>query len=240
MTIGRKPLAPSTGAAHSRAGELKILVTAGPTRETIDPVRYISNRSSGKMGYAVAAAAVHRGHETALITGPVGLDPPAGVAVTRVVTARDMLSAVQEALPWCDALIMAAAVADWRLARANPHKLKKGAKPPRLELEATDDILQSIVAIKGPRLIVGFAAETQDIIGEARRKLQAKDLDLIVANDVSSSDSGFDVDTNRAAILDRNGSITELPLLSKDDLASLILERVEALRTTGLACDRDG
>lgn len=206
---------------------MKILITAGPTREPIDPVRFISNRSSGKMGFALARAAVARGHAVTLIAGPVSLTPPAGVAYVPVVTAHDMLEAVQTHLPACDALIMAAAVADWRPKQIGLQKMKKSQTAPVLELEPTADILQTIRPRKGGRIFVGFAAETERVLDEARRKLQFKGLDLIVANDVSRADAGFDVDTNLVTLLAADGTREDLPLLSKDAVATRIIAWVE-------------
>lgn len=209
---------------------MKILVTAGPTREPIDPVRFISNRSSGKMGYAIARAAARRGHEVRLVSGPVSLDVPAGVRVFKVLTADEMLAAVKRNMKWCRVLVMAAAVCDWRPARVSRRKIKKTGKPPVLALEKTPDILSSVSADKGGRILVGFAAETGNPIAEARRKLSAKKLDMIVANDVSRPDSGFDVDTNKVSILDRTGATRHLPLMSKDAVAEEIVSWIE--RTT--------
>jgi phosphopantothenoylcysteine decarboxylase/phosphopantothenate--cysteine ligase len=206
---------------------VKILVTAGPTREVIDPARFLSNRSSGKMGYALAACALKRGHDVVLVSGPVHLEPPEGARLVSVVSADDMLAAVTDNVEWCDALIMAAAVADWRPAVASPAKLKKADMDPALRLEQTPDILGTISKMKGNRLHVGFAAETDNIIENARAKLHAKGLDLVVANDVASADSGFESDTNRAVLLAADGSCREMPLLDKQDLATEIITWVE-------------
>ena len=211
---------------------MKILVTAGPTREPIDAVRFLSNRSSGKMGYAVARAAVRRGHAVRLVSGPVALAPPDGAAVTAVRTAADMLEAVRANLPWCDVLIMAAAVADWRPVRPAAGKLKKRKMAPTLELERTADILDAVRPHKGGRLLVGFAAETDAVEREARRKLVAKGLDLIVANDVGREDAGFEADTNRVTFLAPDGTSDALPLLGKDEVAERLLDRVEAARAS--------
>lgn len=209
---------------------MKILVTAGPTREPIDPVRFISNRSSGKMGYAVAQAGREHGHEVRLVSGPVALQPPAGVELTSVSTADEMRAAVERSLEWCDALVMAAAVADWRPSRVAANKLKKSSSAPRIELEATPDILKAIASRKGRRLFVGFAAETERVLDEASRKLREKNLDLVVANDVSAPDAGFDVDTNRVTLLSRDGARESLPLLSKHEVADRIVRWIEAQR----------
>jgi phosphopantothenoylcysteine decarboxylase / phosphopantothenate---cysteine ligase len=206
---------------------MKILVTAGPTREFFDPVRFISNRSSGKMGYAVARAAAARGHRVILVSGPVHLSPPRGVCLVRVTTAADMLKAVRRNLRHCDALVMAAAVADWRPRRTARRKLKKRKTAPRLDLEQTDDILLSVLPGKGTRIFVGFAAETDNVIAEARRKLAKKGLDLIAANDITRPDAGFDVDTNRVTLLARDGTQTALPLMTKDGVARRIVRWIE-------------
>ena len=208
---------------------MKILATAGPTREYMDPVRFLTNRSSGKMGYAIARAALARGHEVVLVSGPVALPPPPGVRVLGVETAGEMLKAVLDNVGWCDALIMAAAVADWRPAQRSPRKLKKREMEPTLRLEPTTDILAAAMERKGRRIFVGFAAETGNLVAEARSKLKKKGLDLIVANDVSKPDSGFDADTNRAVMISAGSAArpVELPLMTKDALADRILEWVE-------------
>lgn len=206
---------------------MNLLVTAGPTREPLDPVRFLSNRSSGKMGYAVAAVAKERGHEVVLVSGPVALDPPAGVQVVRVTTADEMCAAVEGRIGWCDALVMAAAVADWRPVQAREQKIKKAEGLSVLHLERTPDILRRVMARKGGRVFVGFAAETESVLDEARRKLMEKGLDLIVANDVSRRDAGFEVDTNQVALLARDGSAEKLPLMSKREVASRIVTWVE-------------
>lgn len=206
---------------------MRVLVTAGPTREFMDPVRFISNRSSGKMGYAVAVAARDRGHEVVLVSGPVALTPPAGIRVIKVVSAAEMLDAVSAQLESCDALVMAAAVADWRPAEVSAEKVKKLAARSELRLEPTPDILLTIKPRKGKRVFVGFAAETTGMEREARRKLSAKGLDMIVANDVSQPDAGFDVDTNRVVFITGDASAVALPLMSKQEVADRIVEWVE-------------
>jgi phosphopantothenoylcysteine decarboxylase/phosphopantothenate--cysteine ligase len=209
---------------------MKILITAGPTREPIDPVRFLSNRSSGKMGYALAEAATARGHEVILISGPVALPPPKAVQVVRVVTAADMLAAVKLYLKKCDALIMAAAVADWRPARLAKRKMKKGeAQRLTLELRRTPDILKTVAPLKGKRVFVGFAAETHNLRNEAKRKMYEKNLDFIVANDVTVPGAGFEVETNRVTIFDAH-SEEQWPLLTKREVAERILERIENRR----------
>ena len=211
---------------------MRFLITAGPTREFMDPVRFLSNRSSGKMGYAIAVAARDRGHEVVLVSGPVSLPAPGGIRVVSVVSAAEMLEAVSTHLESCEALVMAAAVADWRPVSVSDQKVKKSQAASRLELEPTPDILMTLKPRKGSRTFVGFAAETMDIETEACRKLVAKGLDMIVANDVSQPDSGFDVDTNRVVFLTGDGSIVRLPLLSKRDVAERILDWVEMGKTT--------
>jgi len=208
---------------------MKLLITAGPTREPLDPVRFLSNRSSGRMGYAVADVAAERGHEVTLVSGPVALPPPPDVQVVRVVTAADMFAAVKLHLKKCDALIMAAAVADWRPARMAPRKLKKGNRQTLLlELKRTPDILQSIGRLKGRRIFIGFAAETHNLRAEARRKLRAKNLDLIVANDVTAPGAGFEVETNQVVLLTPGGAAEALPLMSKHAVAERLLDWLEA------------
>ena len=194
---------------------MNFLITAGPTREYLDPVRFLSNRSTGKMGFAVAQAAAERGHTVSLVAGPVSLPTPAGVVRTDVVSALDLLAAVERLLPACDALVMSAAVADWRPKCASAGKLKKADMRPVLELEPNPDILKTVRPLKGARLFVGFAAETGDPLAEAQRKLTAKGLDLIVANDVTQPDAGFAVDTNRVALLSATEPLARLPLMSK-------------------------
>jgi phosphopantothenoylcysteine decarboxylase/phosphopantothenate--cysteine ligase len=193
----------------------------------MDPVRYISNRSSGKMGYAIAEAACARGHEVVLISGPVALTAPAGVNLVPVVSAADMLAAVESHFESCDALIMAAAVSDWRPAVVCDQKMKKQNTRPELLLEPTADILLTIKPRKGYRVVVGFAAETTEVESGARRKLESKGLDLIVANDVTQSDAGFDVDTNRVVLITKTTDRLPLPLMSKREVGERIVEWVE-------------
>ena len=224
-------LADRVRAAAGRLGGplagVRVAVTAGGTREPVDPVRFLGNRSSGKMGYAVAEAARDRGAEVTLITS-AELAPPAAVAVRRVETAREMLEAVREAAAACDALIMAAAVADYRPASEAAGKVKRGDRETwAVELVRNPDIIASVAA-EG-LVKVAFAAETQDMAANAAKKLVEKDAHLIVANDVSAPDAGFAVDTNRITILDREGGREDLPLLSKYDCAGRILDRLPAL-----------
>ncbi len=215
--------------AIGRSGDLagkRIVVTAGGTQEPIDPVRHIGNRSSGKMGYALAEAARDRGAEISLITAPVSLAEPAGMAVTRVTTTAQMKEAVAKAVTEADALIMAAAVADYQPKTTAKAKIKKEASTLTLKLVRTPDILGEV---KGNFLRVGFAAESEDMVANARQKLQRKKLDLIVANDITDTESGFDVDTNKVTIIDKQGKTDSLPLLTKREVADKILDRVAKL-----------
>ena len=212
---------------------MHLLVTAGPTREFVDPVRFISNRSTGRMGFAVAARAAARGHVVTLVAGPVERPTPPGVTRVNVVSARDMLAAVQARVRDSDALVMCAAVADWRPKRASAIKLKKRHMRPMLELARNPDILAALRPLKGDRVFVGFAAETGDPLPEARRKLAAKGLDLIVANDVSQPDAGFAVETNRVVLVPRGGVAQVLPLLSKRRVAEHVVRWTERAHKTG-------
>ena len=207
---------------------MRILVTAGPTREPIDPVRYLSNRSSGKMGYAIANAGLAAGHDVVLVSGPTSLEAPGDARVVKVVSAADMLEAVRSNLDDCDALVMAAAIADWRPRRAASQKIKKADGVDRIELERTEDILEHVRDMKGHQVVVGFAAETENLIAEAERKLREKGLDMIVANDVSRDDVGFDVDTNKATLLYATGTTEDLPGMTKRELATRIVDWVSA------------
>lgn len=219
------------GSAMSRR---RVLVTAGPTREPVDPVRYLSNRSSGKMGVAIAAAAWRRGADVVLVAGPLSVAPPVGVSVVNVETTEEMASAVERELTTADVLIMAAAPADFRAAMPAGSKIKKKSAPSTLELAATPDILASTrSARREGSVIVGFALETDDAIRAGREKLESKDLDLIVVNNAREPGAGFGVDTNRVTIVSRAGSEEELPLLSKTEVADEILDRVEALLRDG-------
>ena len=206
-----------------------ILVTAGPTREPLDPVRYLSNRSSGKMGYAVAEAAAARGARVILVSGPTALPVPPGVDVIHVETAQEMYEVVLAKLAMTHVVIKAAAVADYRPKQKAERKLKKGQAVREIALEPTPDILAELGRQKGHRILVGFAAETDDVVANARKKLQRKNLDLMVANDVSQPGAGFDTDTNLVKILDPQGNIEEVPLLPKRQVADRILDRVAAL-----------
>lgn len=211
------------------AGE-RVLVTAGPTREEIDPVRFISNHSSGKMGYAIARQARLRGAEVTLVTGPTALEFPCGVEVVRVESACEMRDAVLGRLDATDVVIKAAAVADYRPTLRAGNKLKKTAEALAIELEKNPDILAELGKRKDGRILVGFAAETDDLVANATAKLNSKNLDLIVANDVSQEGAGFNVDTNIAKLLYRDGRVEELPIMGKDRMAGIILDRVAGLR----------
>jgi phosphopantothenoylcysteine decarboxylase / phosphopantothenate---cysteine ligase len=208
----------------------KLLITAGPNREPLDPVRYLSNRSSGKMGYALARAAIRRGAEVALISGPTMLEPPAGARLIPVTTAAEMRHAVLDEFPWSTAVIMAAAVTDYRPADFASKKIKRGRGPIELRLEPNPDILKEIGAKKNGKLLVGFAAETDELVANAKKKLKDKNLDIIVANDITGAGAGFDVDTNVATILDRGGGVRALPLMSKDELAEQIFDYMLTLK----------
>lgn len=208
---------------------LRVLVTAGPTREPIDPVRYLTNRSSGKMGYAIARAARDRGAQVILITGPTALTPPGGVEVLSVETATDMYQAVMARFPACDVLVMAAAVADYYLPEIAGQKIKKGDKLV-LELVPTPDILAAVGKIKDRQVVVGFAAETERLAEFAVGKARAKGCDMVVGNDVTVPGAGFEGDTNKAIFAFPDGRIQELPLMDKYVLAHRILDEVRKLR----------
>ena len=207
----------------------RVVVTAGPTRESIDPVRVVTNRSSGKMGYRIAEAAWARGAEVELIAGPVALANPIGVIVTRVETTKDLERAVAEALPSADVLVMAAAPADFRPASPSARKQPRTDGALAVPMEPTDDILGATEERRKPgSLIVGFALETGDAVVKGRAKLERKHLDLIVVNDALEAGAGFEHDTNRVALLDRDGGMQILPLQSKEQVAEAILDAVEA------------
>jgi phosphopantothenoylcysteine decarboxylase / phosphopantothenate---cysteine ligase len=208
----------------------RVLVSAGPTQEPIDPVRFISNRSSGKMGYAIAEAAQTRGAQVVLVTGPTALPAPRGIEVIPVATAEEMLKALSAHLSWSTVVIMAAAVADFRPAHPASQKThKQGRTSQTLDLERTTDILTSLSTQRSTQLMVGFAAETNDLIAHAKKKLTAKGLDLIVANDVTIEGAGFGSDQNSATLIDRHGVMTELTLMPKRALADAILNRAHEL-----------
>ena len=213
----------------NRSQDLKgrrVLVTAGPTVEDIDPVRFLSNRSSGKMGFAIAQAARTRGAEVTLISGPTALEFP---GVVRVRSTEEMRQAVVERFNQADVVIKAAAPLDFRPKTVASQKIKKAKAGSSLDLEPTPDILQELGARKDGKVLVGFAAETEDLAKNARAKLKAKNLDLIVVNPVGGPDSGFASDTNRASIIDADGAVQDIPLMSKSQMAEAILDRVTAL-----------
>ncbi len=209
----------------------KVLVTAAGTIEPIDPVRYIGNRSSGRMGYAIAAEAARRGAEVVLVSGPSALSEPAGVRTIHIETAAQMRSAVLAEFPACDIVIKAAAVADYRAREVAENKIKKDEDVLTLVLEKNPDILKELGGLKQPgQILVGFAAETQNLLAYAKQKLEKKNLDFIVANDVTKPNAGFNAETNLIKILSRDGRVEEFPLQSKVALAGIILDRVTALR----------
>jgi phosphopantothenoylcysteine decarboxylase/phosphopantothenate--cysteine ligase len=209
----------------------RVLVTAGPTWETLDPVRHVANRSSGKMGFAVARAARRRGARVTLVTGPTALADLRGVECVHVTTAREMEKAALQHAAAADCVVMAAAVGDYRPLEAARHKIKRGRGDLQIRLTPNPDILAKIGALPGQRVLVGFAAETRDLVANARRKLQAKGVHLMVANDVTAPDAGFDVDTNIVTLIDRSGRVERLEKMSKDEVAGVILDRVRDLRT---------
>jgi len=219
----------------------KVLVTAGGTQEPLDPVRVLTNRSSGKQGYALAQAAIDAGAQVTLITTPTVLTPPVGAEVIMVETAGQMLDAVMNRFPESHALIMAAAVADFRPKNVADNKIKKEGGIPQIELEATEDILKAVAGLrlvqnedegsglKRKQIVAGFAAESQSLLENASNKLQSKKLDLIAANDISTGDAGFSVETNRITLLFADGHRESLSLMSKTEAAEIIVERVAAL-----------
>jgi phosphopantothenoylcysteine decarboxylase/phosphopantothenate--cysteine ligase len=209
-----------------------VLVTAGPTCEDLDPVRYLTNRSSGKMGHALAEAAKRRGARVILVSGPTALATPEGVERVPVRTAEEMHRAVLEHFPACTIAILAAAVADYRPVEKHALKMKRSKAPLMLSLEPTPDILADISRQKGGRILVGFAAETDHVVENARKKLAAKNADLIVANDVTTEGAGFDGDTNIVTLIPREEPETELPRMSKFEAAQRILDEVVRLRRT--------
>jgi len=198
---------------------VRFLITAGPTREPIDPVRYLSNRSSGKMGYAIAEAAVEAGHDVTLISGPVHLDPPRAACFVSIVTSDEMSDAIHRHLRDCDVLVMCAAVADYKPAEVFPRKIRKREENLSLELIPTRDILSSLEKKDRHFLLVGFAAETNDVEESAEKKLHAKNCDLIVANDVSRADSGMESEENEVTILFRNGERQKISRAPKKIIA---------------------
>ena len=210
--------------------DVRIVVSAGPTWEALDPVRHIANRSSGKMGYALARMARRRGALVTLVSGPTSLPAPRGVERVSVVSAQDMEQAMMHNAATADVVIMAAAVGDFRPADSSPHKIKRGRADLDLRLVPNPDILAKLGTLKGPTLLVGFAAETRDLVANARRKLQAKGVHLMVANDVTREGAGFDVDTNIVTLIERSGRVERLAKMHKDDVADAILDRIVELR----------
>lgn len=211
-----------------------VLITAGPTREDLDPVRFLTNRSSGKMGYALAEAAVRRGAHTVLVSGPVDLDAPAGVDWVPVRSTEEMRSAVVARSPEATIIIMAAAVADYRPAAVHANKIKRSEGRVTLDLEPTADILAELGRTKGQAVLIGFAAETRNLIDNARDKLQRKGADMIVANDVTQEGAGFDTDTNIVTLVLRDGRDIAIPKMSKREVADKILDQAIALRSSAL------
>jgi phosphopantothenoylcysteine decarboxylase/phosphopantothenate--cysteine ligase len=206
-----------------------VLITSGPTHEPIDPVRYIANRSSGKQGHAIARAAADAGAEVTLVSGPVNVPDPPGVRVVRTESARDMLAAVEAALP-ADVAIFAAAVADWRVAQASGQKIKKGASgTPILALTENPDILSSVAHMKQkrPALVIGFAAETERVVEHAKQKLQRKGCDWILANDVSAESGVMGGDLNSIHLVTADG-VESWPTQTKDEVAHMLVERIGA------------
>jgi len=214
----------------------RFLVTAGPTREELDPVRYLSNHSSGKMGYAIARAAHRRGAEVVLVTGPVCLESPYGVKTIRVESAVQMREVALREFADSTIVVKAAAVADYRPETRAESKMKKKGASLRLSLTQNPDILAEMGKIKGERILVGFAAETAALLENSVKKLKEKNLDLIVANDVTQEGAGFSVDTNIVKILFRDGSIEDYPLMDKDQLADILLDRIIAFRNQKRGC----
>jgi phosphopantothenoylcysteine decarboxylase/phosphopantothenate--cysteine ligase len=214
-----------------------ILITAGPTQEPIDPVRYISNRSSGKMGYALASEAARRGAKVTLISGPVDLPAPRGVDVVRVVTAKEMFDTVMAHLADATIIIKNAAVADYYIADVPKQKIKKTATRLSLDLEPTPDILAAVGERKGDRLLIGFAAETQNLLEEARRKMISKKCDMVVGNLVNKDGLGFESDRNEVEILTRAGQIAHAGPADKKEIAARILDQVSMLRLALHAID---
>ena len=209
---------------------MRLLITAGPTREAIDPVRYLSNRSSGKMGYAIAEATLEAGHEVVLISGPVHLDPPRGAHFISILTADEMHDAVHRYVRDCDILVMCAAVADYKPAKVSPQKIKKHEENLALELIPTRDILSSLPKKDRQFLVVGFAAETNDVEESAEKKLRAKNCDLIVANDVSRADSGMESDENEVTILFQSGKRQKISRAPKKIIARELLKIFSNMR----------
>jgi len=204
----------------------KILITAGPTVEAIDPVRFISNRSSGKMGYAIAQNALDRGAEVLLVSGPVNIEPPAGAALISVMTADEMYKAVMHNYEACDVMIMMAAVADYRSETVEANKIKKTSDELTIRLIKNHDIAAELGKVKGSRILVGACAETENLLENANKKIKAKNFDLIMANDVTQEGAGFGIDTNIVQIVSADGTITPLPIMSKIEVANHLLTSI--------------
>ena len=209
---------------------MRFVVTAGPTREPIDPVRYLSNRSSGKMGYAIAEAAIDVGHEVVLISGPVNLDPPRNAKFVSVSTGDEMHAAVDRHLDNCDVVVMCAAVTDYKSANVATQKIKKQNAPLTLELVPTPDILASLGKQDRQYLLVGFAAETNDVEKNAQKKLREKNCDIIVANDVSRTDSGMESDENEVTVFFRGGEKEKISRDSKKNVARELVKKISNMR----------
>jgi phosphopantothenoylcysteine decarboxylase/phosphopantothenate--cysteine ligase len=224
----------AVGASQDLAGET-VLITAGPTREKIDPVRYLTNRSSGRMGYAIAEAAIRRGARVLLVTGPTAIKPPASAEVTKIESAEEMRRAVLKMLPEASIVIKTAAVADYRAKDAADQKIKRKG-PLTLELEPTTDILAELARHKQNQLIIGFAAETQNVLENARKKLSSKSLDAIVVNDVSREGVGFDTDRNAVTIITHD-EVVEVPETTKWDVAQRVLDQAVRLRKAALRAE---
>ena len=209
-----------------------VLVTAGPTREAIDPVRFISNNSTGKMGYAIARQAALRGAKVYLVSGPTILDTPIGVERYNVISAEEMYSKVMELFPKCDIVIKAAAVADYAPMTAYSQKVKKSGNQLELKLKKNPDILFELGKIKGDKILVGFAMETENLVENAAEKVKKKNLDFIAANDLNEAGAGFAAETNAVKLIDREGNIENIPLKMKDEIADIILDRIVNLKRT--------
>lgn len=207
---------------------IKFLITAGPTREHLDPVRFITNRSSGKMGYAVARQAVKRGAEVVLISGPTHLEPPPGVQLHHCQRAQEMHSLVMKHLPDCDVVVMTAAVGDFTPTQVQKEKMKKSGELLQLTFKPTVDILQEVAAKKSGQFVVGFAAESENVVPSALEKLKRKQLDMIVANNISAPGIGFQSDNNQVTLIDSAEAIEALPLLSKVEIADILLDRIKS------------
>jgi len=227
LTLSRTGTGTTTGFSGKLTGK-KIVVTAGGTQEPLDPVRILTNKSSGKQGYAVAQAALDAGGTVVLVTAPTSLTPPVGAKVVQVRTAREMLEAVLGESAGAEALVMAAAVADFRPKTVAENKLKKRDGIPQIELEAAPDVLLAVAGLgsRKPRVVIGFAAESRDLLKNASSKLKSKKLDMLVANDISAPDAGFGVDTNRVTLLFPNAKEETLPLMSKSEVAETIIAKL--------------